>query len=72
MDSPFQTLREVFRAEYTVNFSVERPGGGILMTLANDAGIALRQFIAAERLNCRRRATCLRASWGRGRPPPTR
>lgn len=48
MNNPFQHIAEAFKAEYHVNFSVERPDGGIVLTLANDGGVAVRRFISAE------------------------
>ncbi|MFC2970696.1 DUF3509 domain-containing protein [Azotobacter bryophylli] len=48
MNSPFQSITDVFKAEYHVNFSVERPDGSVVLTLSNDKGVAVKRFISAE------------------------
>jgi hypothetical protein len=48
MDSPFQLITDAFKAEYNVNFSIERPDGSILLTLSNEDGVAVKRFIPAD------------------------
>ncbi|MFC0711398.1 DUF3509 domain-containing protein [Azorhizophilus paspali] len=65
MDSPFQTISEAFQAKYNVNFCVKSPDGGILITLSDNTGIALRHFIEADQWrDSRRLQDCIAAVKG--------
>ncbi len=48
MDSPFKKISDVFQPRYTVNFSIEKPDGSILLTLTDAAGVAVKRFISTS------------------------
>lgn len=47
MKSPFQKISDVFQPNYSVNFSIEKPDGSILLTLTDTAGVAVKRFISS-------------------------
>ena len=47
MKSPFSTISDVFQPDYSVNFSIEKPDGSILLTLTDAAGVAVKRFISS-------------------------
>lgn len=48
MESPFKKISDVFQPEYTVNFSIEKADGSILLTLTGAAGVAVKRYISAS------------------------
>lgn len=48
MTSPFQKISDVFRPRYSVNFSIEKPDGSILLTLTGPEGVAVKRYISAD------------------------
>ncbi|MFL9811913.1 DUF3509 domain-containing protein [Stutzerimonas sp. VN223-3] len=48
MESPFKKISDVFQPGYSVNFSIEKPDGSILLTLTDSAGVAVKRFISAN------------------------
>ena len=48
MDSPSKKISDVFQPNYSVNFSIEKPDGSILLTLTDAAGVAVKRFISAS------------------------
>lgn len=46
MKSPFNTISDVFQPGYSVNFSIEKPDGSILLTLTDEAGVTVKRFIS--------------------------
>ncbi|HCJ30356.1 MAG TPA: hypothetical protein DHV63_13955 [Pseudomonas sp.] len=48
MESPFKKISDVFQPTYSVNFSIEKPDGSILLTLTDAAGVAVKRYIAAN------------------------
>ena len=47
MKSPFKKISDVFQPNYSVNFSIEKPDGSILLTLTDAAGVAVKRFISS-------------------------
>lgn len=47
MNSPFTKISDVFQPSYSVNFSIEKPDGSILLTLTDAAGVAVKRFISS-------------------------
>ena len=47
MNSPFKKISDVFQPNYSVNFSIEKPDGSILLTLTDAAGVALKRLISS-------------------------
>lgn len=48
VDSPFKKISDVFQPNYSVNFSIEKPDGSILLTLTDATGVAVKRFISAN------------------------
>ena len=48
MENPFKRISDVFQPDYCVNFSIEKPGGTIVLTLTDAAGVAIKRFISAS------------------------
>ncbi|AFN78999.1 DUF3509 domain-containing protein [Stutzerimonas nitrititolerans] len=47
MKSPFKKISDVFQPNYSVNFSIQKPDGSILLTLTDTAGVAVKRFISS-------------------------
>ncbi|MGN5594845.1 DUF3509 domain-containing protein [Stutzerimonas nitrititolerans] len=47
MKSPFKKISDVFQPHYSVNFSIQKPDGSILLTLTDTAGVAVKRFISS-------------------------
>lgn len=47
MKSPFKKISDVFQPNYSVNFSIEKPDGSIVLTLTDAAGVAVKRFISS-------------------------
>lgn len=47
MKSPFKKISDVFQPNYSVNFSIQKPDGSILLTLTDSAGVAVKRFISS-------------------------
>lgn len=48
MESPFKKISDVFQPTYSVNFSIQKPDGSILLTLTDAAGVAVKRYIASN------------------------
>ncbi|MCJ0975806.1 DUF3509 domain-containing protein [Pseudomonas sp. PS1] len=48
MESPFKKISDVFQPHYSVNFSIEKPDGSILLTLTDASGVAVKRYIASS------------------------
>ncbi|WP_417781667.1 DUF3509 domain-containing protein [Stutzerimonas xanthomarina] len=48
MESPFKKISDVFQPNYTVNFSIQKPDGSILLTLTDTMGVAVKRFISSS------------------------
>lgn len=47
MTNSFQRISDAFQPHYSVNFSIEKPDGSILLTLTGAQGVAVKRFISA-------------------------
>ena len=47
MSSPFKKISDVFQPRYSVNFSIAKLDGSILLTLTDAGGVAVKRFISS-------------------------
>ncbi|MCW3150842.1 DUF3509 domain-containing protein [Stutzerimonas stutzeri] len=48
MTNSFQQISDAFQPHYSVNFSIAKPDGSILLTLTGAQGVAVKRFIGAQ------------------------